>query len=77
MDIEIHTPYITLGQLLKVADIVRSGGEVKSFLERQSAIVNGEQEQRRGRKLYPGDTVVVQGTLYTVKAMTDSCTSSH
>ncbi len=53
--------YITLGQLLKLAGLLSSGGEVKSFLAETSVLVNGEPDTRRGRKLYPGDLVVIPG----------------
>ncbi|WP_018131400.1 S4 domain-containing protein YaaA [Effusibacillus pohliae] len=52
---------ITLGQLLKYADIVGSGGEVKTFLQETPIRVNGEAENRRGRKLRDGDVVEIAG----------------
>ena len=57
----MHTEYITLGQFLKLADFVQSGGEVKWFLEERPITVNGEADNRRGRKLRPGDVVQVEG----------------
>lgn len=61
--------YITLGQLLKAADIVSSGGEVKPFLAEGGITVNGEDENRRGRKLRPGDQVVFpDGTALRMQA---------
>ena len=60
-DIEIRGDHITLGQLLKVAGLVGSGGEVKWFLAETSIRVNGEHDNRRGRKLHPGDVVAVEG----------------
>ncbi|MDY0404117.1 S4 domain-containing protein YaaA [Virgibacillus sp. 179-BFC.A HS] len=59
--IAISTEYIPLGQFLKLANILDSGGMVKSFLQEQGVLVNGEEEHRRGRKLYPGDAVEVEG----------------
>jgi S4 domain protein YaaA len=53
--------YITLGQLLKAAGVLGTGGEVKSYLAETTILVNGEPEQRRGRKLYPGDLVAARG----------------
>jgi ribosome-associated protein len=55
--IRIHGEYITLGQLLKLAGEVATGGEVKDYLGEESPLVNGEKENRRGRKLRPGDVV--------------------
>ncbi len=57
--IAITTEYITLGQLLKFAGLLQSGGEVKSFLADTRVTVNDEPENRRGRKLYAGDRIAV------------------
>ncbi|MFB9769099.1 S4 domain-containing protein YaaA [Lactiplantibacillus modestisalitolerans] len=57
--VEINTPYITLGQLLKETAIIGSGGQAKWFLKETTVLVNGEPDDRRGRKLYPGDTIEV------------------
>ena len=59
--IKIRTDYITLGQMLKIGECIDSGGQAKLFLANYAITVNGESEQRRGRKLYPGDVVVVTG----------------
>lgn len=48
---------ITLGQFLKVAQLASSGGEAKSLIALGAVHVNGEVEQRRGRKLVGGDRV--------------------
>ncbi|MCP3032233.1 S4 domain-containing protein YaaA [Halobacillus sp. A1] len=55
--IEISTEYIPLGKFLKLSNVVESGGMVKIFLDEFEVYVNGEREQRRGRKLYLGDVV--------------------
>jgi len=57
--IPIHTEFITLGQLLKLLDMVGSGAEVKILLGQGRFRVNGEFEDRRGRKLRPGDLVTL------------------
>ena len=49
----------TLGQALKVASLVGSGGEAKVLIQAGEVFVNGEVETRRGRKLYEGDVVEV------------------
>ncbi len=59
--IKISTSYITLGQVLKLADWIDSGGMAKMFLAEYTVMINGEQDQRRGRKLVPGDIVEVAG----------------
>lgn len=55
----LHTEYITLGQLLKATDSVSSGGDVKSMLATRRIRVNGEIDDRRGKKLRPGDVVTL------------------
>jgi ribosome-associated protein len=52
---------IRLGQLLKLADLVESGAEVKDVLITGGVRVNGEAEERRGRQLHRGDVVEVEG----------------
>jgi len=49
----------TLGQALKVASLVGSGGEAKVLIQAGEVLVNGEVETRRGRKLKDGDVVEV------------------
>lgn len=58
---KITTEYMTLGQFLKRADVIQSGGEAKIFLAEYTVVVNGEPENRRGRKLYDGDQVEIPG----------------
>ncbi|MBD8005574.1 S4 domain-containing protein YaaA [Bacillus norwichensis] len=59
--IKIETDTITLGQFLKLADLIQSGGMAKWFLSEHTVLVNGEQEQRRGRKLVEGDLLEITG----------------
>lgn len=66
MKITITTEYITLGQFLKLARIIQNGGDAKIFLLTTSVYVNGELEQRRGRKLRPADVVKVSGKEYEI-----------
>lgn len=58
-EIPIRGESIRLGQLLKLAGVVDSGSEVKALLAAQPALVNGQPEDRRGRQLSVGDTVLV------------------
>lgn len=57
--IKITTEYITLQQLLKMENIISSGGESKYYLAEHEVYVNGELEQRRGKKLYPKDQIKI------------------
>lgn len=67
-EVPIRGEMIRLGQLLKLADIVGGGGEVKLYLAESQVTVNGEPEQRRGRQLHPGDVVVASGIELRVLA---------
>ena len=66
MEVNITSEYIRLGQLLKLVDLIRSGGEEKIFVLTHAIQVNGVQENRRGRKLYSGDIVVIDQQTYTI-----------
>lgn len=59
--VAISTEYIALGQFLKLADVISTGGMAKWFLSEHEIFINGEQDQRRGRKLYPNDQVNIPG----------------
>jgi ribosome-associated protein len=58
-DVAIRGDMIRLGQLLKLAGVVDSGGELKALLAETEVLVNGEPDTRRGRQLHPGDVVRV------------------
>jgi len=58
-NITIAGDYIKLDSLLKLANLVMSGGEAKLLIMEGLVRVNGEVETRRGRKLYSGDRVEV------------------
>jgi len=62
----IHSEYITLGQFLKFVGLIDCGSYAKAFLLENKVLVNNEQDQRRGRKLYKGDIVVILGESYEV-----------
>ena len=65
--IKIDTEFITLGQLLKMTDWISSGGEAKFAVKDLKITVNGEKEDRRGRKLYPGDQISIEDKRYTIE----------
>ena len=50
---------ITLDALLKATGLASSGGAAKVLIAAGAALVNGEPESRRGRKLRAGDEVRV------------------
>ncbi|KOR85053.1 hypothetical protein AM233_14090 [Bacillus sp. FJAT-22058] len=65
--IKINTEYITLGQFLKLADLIQSGGMAKWFLSEYEVYINGELDVRRGRKLRLGDKIEIPGFgTYTI-----------
>lgn len=62
---------IKLDQFLKLAQVVQTGGEAKILIQSGQVIVNGAVETRRGRKLRPGDVVVVDGEELVVASDDD------
>lgn len=66
--VKIKTEYITLGQLLKFADVIPSGGYEKIFIQENTILVNGEEEKRRGRKLRSGDKIEVDGLVLVIES---------
>ena len=59
--IEIRGGTIRLGQFLKIAMLVESGGEAKAKIQGGEVLVNGEVETRRGRQLRHHDLVQIAG----------------
>lgn len=64
--ISITTDYITLGQLLKLSNVISQGGEAKSFLLSHKILVNGEEDNRRGRKIRTGDEIKIPELNLTI-----------
>ena len=60
-DVGIYSDMIRLGQFLKLADLIDTGGEAKIVIAAGDVTVNGEVDTRRGRQLHPGDVVEVFG----------------
>lgn len=56
-EISIATEFIRLEALLKLADLVPSGGAAKALIQDGEALVNGEVCTMRGKKLHNGDEV--------------------
>jgi ribosome-associated protein len=65
-DVLIRDAEIRLGQLLKLADLVDTGADAKAVLADGQVTVNGEVENRRGRRLVPGDLVELAGRVARV-----------
>ncbi len=60
-DVAVRPGGIELGQLLKFAGLVDTGGDAKALLAAGDVTVNGAVEQRRGRTLVDGDVVEAAG----------------
>lgn len=66
----ITTEYIKLQDLMKLADLVSTGGEAKLHILNEEVTVNGEVCTMRGKKLHPGDVVAFAGRELTVEYAT-------
>ena len=64
--VAVREGVIRLGQFLKLAGVVETGGEAKARIQEGEARVNGEVETRRGRQLAPGDLVEFAGAVLEV-----------
>lgn len=65
-EVPITTDFITLGQLVKYVGIVQNGGQVKAFLAENEVKINENVDQRRGKKLFPGDKIEINGENYVI-----------
>lgn len=66
--IRITTEFIKLDQFMKFTGEVETGGQAKDMILNGEVRVNGEVEERRGRKLYPGDKIEFLGMSFEVEA---------
>lgn len=57
MEIKIRDEFIKLGQALKLAGVVEDGVQAKYVIQDGLVKVNGEVDERRGRKVYEGDII--------------------
>ena len=64
--VTITTEYIKLQDLLKLANLVETGGEAKERVQAGEVQVNGEPCTQRGKKIRPGDRVLFGGQELTV-----------
>ena len=60
-------PYMTLQSLLQIVGAIQTGGMAKIYLAETTVLVNGEPENRRGRKLYSGDEVRLPEAVFLIK----------
>lgn len=66
-DVSIGGDVIRLGQFLKFAGLLDSGGDVKEAIIDGYVKVNGEVDRRRGRQLHPDDVVTFEGRSIRVR----------
>ena len=64
--ITITTEFIRLQDLMKLGNLVGSGGEAKVRIQEGEGKVGGETCLQRGKKLRPGDVVTFRGKEYRV-----------
>ena len=64
--IKIKDEYIKLGQAMKLAGLAEEGSEAKQVIQSGEVEVNGQTENRRGRKLFAGDVFTFQGKTVKV-----------
>ncbi|OPJ56097.1 S4 domain-containing protein YaaA [Clostridium oryzae] len=65
-EIKINTDFIKLDSFLKWCGAVQSGVEAKMFILDGKVKLNGQEETRRGKKIYKGDIIDFQGETYRV-----------
>ena len=50
-----------------MTNVISSGAEAKTAVKEMKIFVNDQKEDRRGRKLYPGDVVNVDKKIFKVE----------
>ncbi len=66
-EIKIRTEFIKLDQFLKFCGMAETGGHAKEIVAEGVVFVNGELCLQRGKKLHPGDEVVVDDYKILIK----------
>ena len=66
--VTIQTEFIKLDSFLKFCGACGTGGEAKITIAEGDVLVNGEVCTMRGKKLYAGDTVTLDGESWQVAA---------
>lgn len=69
--IELTTDSIKLGQFLKLIGFVMTGGECKCFLENKCVKVNDLIQKSRGKQLFDGDLIEIDGKKFVIKSKND------
>ena len=64
---KVKGEYIQLNQLLKLENIVGTGGEARQLIEHGMVLVNGEVADAIRKKIRTGDRVEVSGQVLMVQ----------
>ena len=67
INLEKDEQFITLQSALQVVGVIPTGGMAKIYLSENKVLVNGEEENRRGRKLRSGDVIILPELEFSVK----------
>jgi ribosome-associated protein len=59
MTYKIENEFIELNKLIKLLDLVDSGGQAKQLIENGLVLRNGEVETRKRAKIRPGETIQI------------------
>lgn len=65
--VTIHTEFIRMDALLKLAGLVMTGGEAKAVIQGGEVTFNGETCLMRGKKVRVGDHVGFDGNVIEVE----------
>ena len=71
MQTAIHTPYIKLEALLKLSGIAATGGHAKEIITSGDVRIKGKAVYERGRKIYPGFVVTVEGFEESIEVISE------
>ena len=61
--VAIHTDYIQLDQLLKYANLLSTGGQIKVLLAEEVITLNGVIVTEKRKKIYPNDVVTIANEI--------------
>ncbi|WP_345984952.1 RNA-binding S4 domain-containing protein [Sulfurimonas sp. HSL-1656] len=59
MTYKIENEFIELNKLIKLLDLVDTGGQAKQLIENGLVLRNGEVETRKRAKIRPGETITI------------------